>query len=148
MKHRHIAWAALMIPCLGSLSHAGELQLEKGLYDVRFRIELPHLEQYAVDRKTTICVDRDQLKRQELPVPLLSQNDIFSACRIDNVREDGAGFSYDIVCAGRGSGRATATYVTAPDGFRSRISITQGGKNMTMTEVQRGRRVGDCDPPM
>jgi len=22
-----------------------------------------------------------------------------------------------------------------------------GGKNMTMTEVQTGRRVGSCDPP-
>jgi hypothetical protein len=24
--------------------------------------------------------------------------------------------------------------------------MNMGGKNMTMTEVQRGKRMGDCDP--
>jgi hypothetical protein len=25
--------------------------------------------------------------------------------------------------------------------------MVMGGKNMTMTEVQTGRRIGSCDPP-
>ena len=25
--------------------------------------------------------------------------------------------------------------------------MVMGGKNMTMTEVQSGRRIGSCDPP-
>lgn len=145
MIHRQLIGAALIALAIASGSKADELPLVDGLYDVRFRLELPHLEHHAVDRQTTICIDRDQ--RQSLPVPLLSQNEIFRDCQIDDVRKLDQGFSYDIVCAGRGSSRATATYVTAPGRFKSRIWITQGAKNMTMTEVQDGRRLGDCDPP-
>jgi hypothetical protein len=28
--------------------------------------------------------------------------------------------------------------------FRARIAMTMGAKNMTMTEVQTGRRIGSC----
>jgi hypothetical protein len=148
MIHRQTIWAVLIALIPPGEPLADELQLENGLYEVHFRLELPHLEQYAIDRKTTVCVDRGKLQWQDLPIPLLSQNDIFSACRIENLEQASAGFSYDILCHGRGSGRATATYVTAPDTFKSRISIVQGAKNMTMTEIQHGRRLGDCDPSM
>jgi hypothetical protein len=32
-----------------------------------------------------------------------------------------------------------------PGAFEGRIAMVMGGKNMTMTEVQSGRRVGGCD---
>ncbi len=144
MNVRRTAWAMLVTISLGTPALAGDLQLEDGLYEVRFRLELPHLETHAVDRTATICIDQSEPKRHRPPVPLLSQNDIFADCEFENVRKIEEGFSYDIACTGRGAARATATYTTAPDRFKSRIAIIQGAKNMTMTEVQHGRRVGNC----
>ncbi len=140
MNFRHLLWAASLVLPFGGELLADAPSLENGLYEVRFRLELPHLETFATDREATICIDG----RDEPPVPLLSQKDIFSGCRIDDVRRNEAGFGYDILCPGRGAARATAAYATEPGGFRSRIAIVQGAKNMTMTEVQHGRRVGDC----
>ncbi len=144
MKVRSTAWAALVTLPFCSPVLAEPAQLEDGLYEVQFRLELPHLETHAVDRTATICVDQREPKPHRPPVPLLSQNDIFADCEIENAQKETTGFSYDITCTGRGSARATATYVTAPDHFKSRIVIVQGAKNMTMTEVQKGRRLGDC----
>lgn len=123
---------------------AAEIPIKNGLYEVHFRLELPHLETHAVDQKTTICIDKSSSQGHGPPLPLLSQNDIFSGCRIENIRQNEADFSYDIACKGRGAARATAVYAFSADAFSSRIAIMQGAKNMTMTEVQRGRRLGRC----
>jgi hypothetical protein len=32
------------------------------------------------------------------------------------------------------------------DAFTGRIAMVMGAKNMTMTEVQHGRRIGECSP--
>ncbi|MGI9486367.1 MAG: DUF3617 domain-containing protein [Geminicoccaceae bacterium] len=144
MKVRSTAWATLVTISLCSPVLAETTRLEDGLYEVQFRLELPHLETHAVDRTATICIDQGKPERHHLPIPLLSQNDIFADCEIENIENAQNGFSYDITCTGRGSARATATYVTTPNHFKSRIAIIQGAKNMTMTEVQKGRRLGDC----
>jgi hypothetical protein len=34
----------------------------------------------------------------------------------------------------------------SPDKFSGNVAMVMGAKNMTMTEVQRARRVGDCGP--
>ncbi len=148
MRLRQAIWAVLIAVLPGNAVLADKASLEDGLYEVHFRLELPHLEKYAIDQKTTICVDQGTPQWHDPPVPLLSQNDIFETCRIENVRKDSAGFSYEIVCPGRGSARAIADYVTTPNQFKSRVSIMQGAKNMTMTEVQSGRRIGSCNEPM
>jgi hypothetical protein len=54
---------------------------------------------------------------------------------------------FDILCEGRGAAWASAVYRLMPDAFEGRIAMVMGGKNMTMTEVQSGRRIGACDPP-
>ncbi len=145
MNDCQMALAFLVAALSSGAALAGDSQLEDGLYEVHFRLELPHLEIHAVDRTATICIDQDNMERHLPPVPLLSQNDIFADCEIENVDKETSGFSYDIACTGRGAARAAATYTIANDRFRSRIAITQGAKNMTMTEVQQGRRLGDCD---
>jgi hypothetical protein len=42
--------------------------------------------------------------------------------------------------------KARADYTLSADRFEGRIFIVLGAKNMTMTEVQAGRRVGACGP--
>ncbi len=139
MSHRLAAWAFLIaLSPFGGLS-ADEAKLRSGLYLINFRLELPHLENYADDQTTVICVGQDVL-----PVPLLSQRDLFVGCRVENVQQHSERLKYNIVCDGRGAARATASYVLAPGEFGGRITIIQGAKNMTMTEVQKGRRIGSC----
>ena len=35
---------------------------------------------------------------------------------------------------------------SATNAFSGRIAMVMGAKNMTMTEVQRARRIGECSP--
>jgi hypothetical protein len=118
-----------------------------GSYEIVTRLELPHLERWAVDRTNLICLSSNGAT-SEIPVPVLSANNPFRRCAAANVWSDGAILQYDIVCAGRDAARAHATYTLTADGFNGRVAMIMGGKNMTMTEVQRAKRIGDCGSPM
>ena len=117
--------------------------MPSGLFEVRFRLELPHLERWAVERVRRVCVPTES---GTVPIPVLSGNMPFSSCQARNLVQDRQSLTYEIACAGRGTARARASYVLFPEEFSGRIAVTLGGKNMTMTEVQKGRRIGSCHP--
>ena len=75
----------------------------------------------------------------------MSANNPLASCPASDVERDGATLRFDILCEGRGAARARAVYKLRPNAFEGRIAMVMGGKNMTMTEVQNGRRVGSCD---
>jgi hypothetical protein len=75
----------------------------------------------------------------------MSDNTPYRGCAATNLRRRPAGLTYDIVCKGRDAARAQAAYELEPQAFSGRVAMTLGAKNMTMTEVQRGRRTGGCD---
>jgi len=114
-----------------------------GSYEVTARLELPHVERWAVDKIAIICIPSVR-SGGEIPVPVLSANNPFAKCTAANLVIDGATLQYDIVCPGRGAAKAHATYSLSPDRFSGHVAMVMGAKNMTMTEVQRARRVGDC----
>ena len=122
-----------------------EAPLQDGSYEVKVRLELPNVVNWAAEKTTTICV-ADAEGTSDPPLPVLSDNNPIAACPAVNVRRDGAMLSFDIACPGRDGARAQAVYSLMPRGFKGRIAMVMGGKNMTMTEVQAGRRVGSCDP--
>lgn len=127
---------------LGLAAHAEELPLTPGLYELEIRLELPHLERYAGIRTETVCIA--ETARVPARLPVLAGNNVFRTCPATNRRRSGTSLNYDITCPGRVPARALARYTVAADRFDGRIAITLGAKNMTMTEVQRGRRIGDC----
>ena len=47
-----------------------------GSYEVTARLELPHLERWAVDKKTIICLPTS-LNNGDLPIPIVSANNPF-----------------------------------------------------------------------
>lgn len=53
--------------------------------------------------------------------------------------------AFRIVCPGHNRGYAKAHFETNSTGYRGRIDMNMGGKNMTMTETQIGRRLGECE---
>ena len=123
---------------------AGSAALPDGAYEVVSRLELPHVERWAVDQITKICIMGSE-RPDAVPIPVLSANNPFAECAAANFVARGASVEYDIVCPGRASATAHARYMIAPAGFTGRVAMVMAAKNMTMTEVVRGRRLGDCD---
>jgi hypothetical protein len=123
-----------------------EALLQQGAYEVRVRLELPNVVNYAATRTTTICLPH--AGANGAPFPVLSSNNPLATCPASNVRRDGGTLGFDILCEGRGAAWARAVYKLMPRAFEGRIAMVMGGKNMTMTEVQSGRRIGACDPPV
>jgi hypothetical protein len=134
--------AILGVLSVAGTGWAGEAPLD-GLFAVTARLELPHVERWAVDRTQVVCLGRPG---SALPVPVLRAPGFARCAARDLVRRE-AELAYAIACPGPDAPRARAAYRLGPDGFRGRIAIVLGAKNMTMTEVQVGRRIGRCAPP-
>jgi len=127
------------------LSLAEPLSPPSGSYELTARLELPHLERWGVDKTTIICLSNSR-GSNEIPVPVVSANNPFAKCSATNLTADGTKLEYDIVCPERGSAKGHAVYEVSSDAFTGHIAMVMGAKNMTMTEVQRGRRIGECSP--
>jgi hypothetical protein len=121
-----------------------EALLQDGAYEVEVRLELPNVLSRGPDSTTTICLPHGGANGA---LPVLSANNPLASCPASNLQRDGAVLRFDILCEGRGAAWAHAVYRLMPDAFEGRIAMVMGGKNMTMTEVQSGRRIGVCDPP-
>ena len=120
-----------------------EASLPAGSYAITTRLELPHVERWAIDKTRTICLSGHAAGGQ-IPIPILSPNNPYATCAAANLLIDHGRLEYDVLCPGRDAAKAHATYVLAADHFAGRVAMVLGGKNMTMTEVQRARRIGDC----
>jgi hypothetical protein len=117
--------------------------LRAGAYEVEVRLEIPNVVNWTADKTETICVS-DAPVATRPPLPVLSDNNPFEDCPSRNVSRDGRSLRFEIVCEGFNMAKARAAYTLAADRFEGRIAIVLGAKNMTMTEVQAGRRVGAC----
>jgi len=133
-------------PVLCETTRLDEASLPVGSYAITTRLELPHLERWAIDKTTTICLSGHAADGQ-IPIPILSANNPYATCAAANLVIDHGKLEYDVLCPGRGSATAHATYLLGADHFAGRVAMTLGGKNMTMAEVQRAQRVGDCGSP-
>ena len=121
-----------------------DIALPDGAYEVVSRLELPHVERWAIDQVTSVCIMASR-RAGGVPIPVLSANNPFAECAATHFVTSGASVEYDIVCPGRASAKAHARYVLEQPGFTGRVAMVMAAKNMTMTEVVRGRRLGDCE---
>jgi Protein of unknown function (DUF3617) len=117
--------------------------LQSGSYEITYRLELPHVERWAIEKTTTICLS-DAKGPFPTALPVLSENNPFGECSAENFQQDGSTLGYDLRCPGRDAAKAHAAYTVSPGHFKGRIAMILGAKNMTMTEVQAGRRIGSC----
>jgi hypothetical protein len=137
----HLGPIVAVALALASAAPAAGGPLPAGRYAITARLELPHLERYGVALTRLACL----APGSALPVPVLAAPLGTGCAARDLVVRDGR-LSYAIACAGRDAPRAVASYRLVPGGFRGRVAIVLGAKNMTLTEVQAGRRLGDCPP--
>jgi hypothetical protein len=97
-----------------------------------------------VDKTTIVCLPGS--RSSKIPVPVLSANNPFAKCAASNFVIDGPKLEYDIVCPERGAAKGHAVYMFSAGTFFGRVAMVMGAKNMTMTEIQHGRRIGECSP--
>jgi len=137
------AFVATAVPALVAHAQQDGTLLQAGAYEVEARLELPNVLRGVATSRATICIPYEGTNGA--PFPVLSSSNPLATCPASNVERDGAALRFDIFCEGRGAARARAVYKLRPNAFEGRIAMVMGGKNMTMTEVQNGRRVGSCD---
>ena len=123
----------------------GRLLPQTGSYEITARLELPHLERWAVDKTTIICLP-PFVADDKIPIPIVSANNPFAKCSAANFMPQTPKLEYDIVCPGRGAAKGHAIYILSDGSFSGRVAMVLGAKNMTMMEVQQGRRIGNCNP--
>jgi hypothetical protein len=120
---------------------AERVTLLGGEYEVSMRLELPHAEDMGVSKTARICVTEDS-DTQGLIV--LSDNNPLSRCPPSNIRRDRHSLTFDLICEGHNQAVASAQFTLQRDRFNGAFAMKMGGKNMTMTERQEGRRTGPC----
>ena len=141
----HLVSSLVLLSASGIFVAADELAplLQGGSYEITYRLELPHVERWAIDKTTTVCLPGT---KGSVPaaLPVLSDNNPFGECTAVNIQQDGPSLGYDIKCQGRDAAKAHAAYTVSSGDFKGQVAMVMGAKNMTMTEVQVGHRVGSC----
>lgn len=142
MMARFITAAALSAAAAPAQAAPEPVQRQAGLYEIIARVELPNVPPVAAPIKATRCLTGGAL-RTGAAFGVLSRNPLGSCARSDvNVSRGAATFR--ITCPGPNAPWADARFEVTPAGFKGVIHMNMGGKNMTMTERQSARRIGDC----
>ena len=137
-----IARAGTIAALMAFASAAANSLLIPGLYQVEVRIVLPNVQNAAAPVVVTQCVSAADLDSGRA-FSLLSANPLKNCDLLDYQMTDGAA-TYRIACPGPNRGRALAAFETTATTYRGSIKMDMGAKNMTMSETQAGKRIGDC----
>jgi len=128
---------------LAATTDAAEPALSPGLYLVEVRISLPNVQDVAAPLVVNRCIGPSDLQSGRAFF-VLSDNTLKTCDLVDyEATVDTA--IYRIVCPGPNRASAVGTFEMTSDTYRGTIKMNMGGKNMTMSEVQVGRRVGECE---
>lgn len=122
------------------------LPLSQGLYEVVVTLDLPHLDGMGASRTTKVCISPSG----EPPthgLAVLSENNPLATCPASKGRLDASTYRFEVHCAGKNAAEGFATFDLYTDRFQGSIVMKMGGKNMTMSETQSGRRIGECPKP-
>lgn len=132
-----LLFALFAVPTVAS---AGDTVLEPGEYEVEMRLELPHVKDMEVQRIAKVCISNSASHG----IVVLSENNPLTHCPVSNVKQSVDELTFDIVCEGHNQAIAWAKFRLWSDRFAGAFDMKMGGKNMTMTERQAGRRIGPC----
>ena len=119
--------------------------LSPGLYQVEVRISLPNVQDVAAPLVVNRCVVRADLESGQAFF-VLSDNPL-KTCDLVDYETTADTAIYRIVCPGPNRGSAVGVFETSTTAYRGTIKMNMGGKNMTMSEVQVGKRIGKCESP-
>jgi hypothetical protein len=124
-------------------SGAADSSLIPGLYQVEVRISLPNVQDVAAPLVMTRCLSVEDLRTGQAFF-ILSDNPL-KTCELADYQSTAGTAIYRVACAGPNRGSAVAVFDTKAASYRGTIRMNMGGKNMTMSETQVGKRIGDCE---
>ena len=114
--------------------------LRPGRYQVAVEITLPNIDTSDYDFQTEICWRGTSAPGMPLgpmgPGPLRDCPSVVS--------DTTDGLLVETICEGPNAGWAVSIYHPTPTGFKGRIDMNMGGKNMRVGEIQRARWLGPC----
>jgi hypothetical protein len=116
--------------------------LTPGLYRTEVHIALPNVPRAAAPLVVIRCLNSADLESGRA-FSVLSANPL-ARCDMLDYEWGGDLVTYRIYCPGPNRGSAQAAFKTAATSYRGSIRMNMGGKNMTLSETQVGRRIGDC----
>jgi len=140
-------WTAMALLTQVAVAVAAEpgVTLTPGLYEISVSLELPHVESAGASKQTTQCLSAADTS-SAYGLAVLSENNPLARCAKRDVRQEGGTVSFEVACEGVNAAFGKATFQVMGEAFSGRIEMKMGGKNMTMTETQRGKRIGACQP--
>jgi Protein of unknown function (DUF3617) len=133
----------LMIAVLAAASPAAAEPLQPGLYEIAVRLVMPNLGDAIQPATLRRCLPPAAIADGSAFAVLSSNNPLAACPRLDWKFKDGF-TAFRIACEGPNMAKADASFEAAGDRFQGRFVMNMGGKNMTMTEYQLGRRIGNC----
>jgi uncharacterized protein DUF3617 len=142
MQRILIAYFSVLAALFAPGSNADDLLLTPGLYQVEVRIALPNVQNVAPPFVLTRCVTPLDVESGQVFF-ILSENPL-RTCDLVDYQVNGGAAVYRIACPGANRGSATALFDTTSTTYRGTINMNMGGKNMTMSETQVGKRIGEC----
>jgi len=131
---------ALVVPICDL--QADDAALKPGFYEVTVTLEMPNVVTGIGPGTVHRCVTAADLRTGNA-FGVLGDNPI-RTCPITDYSVSANRALYRIACPGPNAPSAVGTFDLASTSFRGVITMDMGGKNMTMSERQRGRRVGAC----
>lgn len=134
--------ASVIAALAATESNAADLSLTPGLYLVEVRISLPNVQDVAAPIVLTRCISPADLKSGQAFF-VLSDNPLKN-CDLLDYQAAADTVAYRIVCRGPNMGSAVGLFEATGTAYRGSIKMNMGGKNMTMSETQVGKRIGDC----
>jgi uncharacterized protein DUF3617 len=138
---RVLAIALTWLMCAAAT--AQEPALQPGLYEISFTLELPNVVTTGIGPTMLHRCISDADVRSGSAFAVLGENPI-RACPLQDYSIAGGKAVYRIVCPGANAPFANAVFDLSRNAYRGVISMNMGGKNMTMSERQRGKRLGAC----
>ena len=119
-------------------------QFQPGLYEIEVELKLPNLEGASAKRQLKHCLVSKQTS-QDFGLKVLSLNNPLSKCSHSKITNQSKQLRFHIKCPGVNGAKGFATFNLQTSSFSGHIKMQMGGKNMTMSEWQNGRRIGECD---
>ena len=139
------AWASIVYAAAGFAAggmEAAETALVPGFYETEVRISLPNVQDVALPLLVKRCVTADDIASGRAFF-VLSDNPL-KQCNLEDFEAASGKITYRIQCPGPNRGSALAQFELRETTYRGTIRMNMGGKNMTMSEAQAGRRLGEC----
>ncbi|MCH9808991.1 MAG: DUF3617 domain-containing protein [Alphaproteobacteria bacterium] len=135
-----LSWSAVNDGAMGGDKTGG---LKSGKYEVTVRLELPHIQDTNATKTVSVCVS-DKATDRLTGLKVLSENNPLANCPVSGIASGPDYIHFLIACPGANAANGLAKYQLSSTHFSGRITMNMGGKNMTMTETQEGKRVGEC----